>query len=130
MSGKPDEAYKLYSTMTAACESSLVEMQAAGTSPDPMFFHFSGVAYNDIAFYTHVPVQNWQEAELCYLRAIQLLEKSTKSADLANTTLNLQTVYKQTNKPLDRDLIIKMTDILKQANDARAKKGDILLDRI
>ncbi|MBM3404914.1 MAG: TIR domain-containing protein [Bacteroidetes bacterium] len=92
----------------------------------PLFRNIS-IAYNEVAFHKFMPEKNYGNAEKYFTTALRYMKIAGDAVECANMTLNLQTAIFKAGKPVDYELIKTNTNLLRQHNDDRYVKGDLLL---
>ena len=93
----------------------------------PSIMQVMANSHNELAFHTHVPAEEWAEAEAHYQGASDLFARLDMPIEVANVGLNLQTLYQLSGRPVDAPRVRELTKILEQAGDRRAEKGHKLL---
>ncbi|MCD4735536.1 MAG: tetratricopeptide repeat protein [Bacteroidales bacterium] len=105
----------------------IFESMQTGEIP-PQTYRYAAIAYNEVAFHKYKPAREWDKAEEYYLIAIDYMSKAFDKVELANLSLNLQTIYHFSGtKPVNIPMVQKYTQLLKDQNDERYHKGVVIL---
>jgi tetratricopeptide (TPR) repeat protein len=124
--GSHVEAAALYGRILEAGET-VLERAEVPTRPNLEVVEVVAISHNNLAYHTHVPANEWAEAETHYQRSYALFERLAKPVEVANVGLNLQALYRLAGRPLDLGRIREWIRILEDSDDPRSGKGHTLL---
>jgi len=85
------------------------------------------LSHNELAFLKYVPEKRWEKAEHYYQQAIDLFSRASNPIESANAELNLQTMYSISGQKVDLERVRELTQILEEAENPNAEKGQKLL---
>jgi tetratricopeptide (TPR) repeat protein len=121
--GGHEESANLYRRILVVGEQILGRSDA----PPPSLLSRMAISHNELAFHTHVPAKEWDQAASHYQRSLELFEQLREPVEVANVGLNLQTLSRLSGRPVDVSRVRDLTRILEEAGDRRAEKGHKLL---
>lgn len=127
LSGNTDNALKCYSRNILVGQSLLKDGPIKGEEVRQNILFITAVAFNEMAFYRHVPARDWVSAREAYASAIKLMKQLDSPVELANMELNLQTVLHRSGEGADLAEVKRLRGILEAAGDPRARKADEII---